>query len=231
VGDMLAALAPKADAQKTAEATQASSEKAATATAATADALTKPHTAYFKFSDEFLRGKYAKTVKESVLDALRIALFEFFMYMYLSPADIADAMQKGAVDPTTFGKSIVEQARVAGGKYGEAYGAAPKAEEEEGKDPKDKTPTAATAPARAAGGLVTGINGGMAVVRPAPGEGLTSIGAGETILPANARGGLGAGAGGSVKVELSLKGDLARIIEAKASDVVYESKRRERFTG
>lgn len=64
----------------------------------------------------------------------------------------------------------------------------------------------------ARGGIVTGIMRGMAQVRrfpaPAAGEGWASVGRGETILPA--------GAGGrGVKVELELKGDLRRFIQAR----------------
>lgn len=44
----------------------------------------------------------------------------------------------------------------------------------------------AALPAHASGGLVTGISGGIATVRPAPGEGLASIGPGERIIPRDA---------------------------------------------
>lgn len=82
---------------------------------------------------------------------------------------------------------------------------------------------ASTAPANAAGGLVTGITDGLALVRSAPGEGLASVGPGETIT------GPGGGGGGSVKVELSLKGDLGRIIDARADDRYSVNKGREKF--
>ncbi len=218
------------DASKSKEALEAAAKTAtATERSATAgedllDEGTKGSTLYFKFPDSFLSGAYAKTIKDSVLEALRIALFEFWMYQEQDRGDAATWL-KGGGDPKAFGQEYVRKVTEAGSEVSMATGEAKAPglldflfgggkKEEKGHQ---------------AGGLVTGINGGMAVVRPAPGEGLTSIGKGETILPANARGGVGAG--GSVKVELSLKGDLARIIEAKASDVVYESKRRERFTG
>lgn len=82
---------------------------------------------------------------------------------------------------------------------------------------------AATLPPNAAGGLITGITDGMAMVRAAPGEGLASVGPGETLN------GPGGGGGGSVKVELSLKGDLGRIIDARADDRYSANKGREKY--
>ena len=74
------------------------------------------------------------------------------------------------------------------------------------------------APPKAAGGLVTGIGpNGIAITRPAPGEGLTSIGVGERIVPA------GGGGGGSQTIVLELRGDLGRLIEAKAQDTIVKN--------
>jgi tetratricopeptide (TPR) repeat protein len=64
------------------------------------------------------------------------------------------------------------------------------------------------------GGLVTGVR-----------EGIASVAKGEAIVPA----GGAAGGGGPVKVELSLKGDLGRIIDARADDRYAVNKSREKF--
>ena len=78
----------------------------------------------------------------------------------------------------------------------------------------------------AAGGLVTGISGGMAQISPAAGEGLTSIGRGERILPA--------GAGGGASISLTVNGiggqDLANFLKEKINQGIHEYKRKEKFT-
>lgn len=51
------------------------------------------------------------------------------------------------------------------------------------------------------GGVVTGVSGGMAQVSAAPGEGLASVGPGETILPASQSGG---GGGGNVTINATV---------------------------
>ncbi len=81
------------------------------------------------------------------------------------------------------------------------------------------------ATARAEGGAVTGIANGMAVFAP-PGEGLTSIGPGEKIVPS----GTGSGAGA---VHLHVNGiggkDLANFLREKVAQGIYEYKSREKF--
>jgi hypothetical protein len=77
----------------------------------------------------------------------------------------------------------------------------------------------------AAGGLVTGISGGMAQVSPAAGEGLASVGRGERILPAG---------GGSASIAIHVNGiggqDLANFLKEKVNQGIHEYKRREKFT-
>ncbi len=81
--------------------------------------------------------------------------------------------------------------------------------------------------ANAAGGLVTGVAGGMAQISPAAGEGLASVGRGERILPA------GAG-GGGISVPVTVNGiggqDLANYIKEKVNQGIREYKYREKFT-
>lgn len=132
-----------------------------------------------------------KMVEEATLDALRVGLLEYYMYKDLQPQDIADALKRG-VDPKALGKGLVDRAR-------------------EGVLPADAIGALG---GNAEGGLVTGIRGGLAQISPAPGEGLASIGRGERIVSA------GGGGGSTVRVELSLKDDLGRLIEAKAQEVV-----------
>jgi hypothetical protein len=106
------------------------------------------------------------------------------------------------VDPKALGKGLVDKAR-------------------EGVLPD----TAIQAAGNAVGGLVTSIRGGLAQVSPAPGEGLASIGRGERIVPA----GGGGGGGSSVRVELVLKDDLGRLIEAKAQEVIVRHGAAEKY--
>ena len=82
------------------------------------------------------------------------------------------------------------------------------------------------ATAHAEGGAVTGIANGMAVFAP-PGEGLTSIGPGERIVPA---GNAGSG-GGGINIHVNGIGgnDLAMFLKNKVAEGIYEYKRREKF--
>ena len=83
------------------------------------------------------------------------------------------------------------------------------------------------AAAHAAGGAVTGVANGMAVFAP-PGEGLTSIGPGERIVPSNAGGG---GSAGAIHLHVNGLGgaDLAAYLKGKVAEGVYEYKRKEKF--
>jgi hypothetical protein len=75
--------------------------------------------------------------------------------------------------------------------------------------------------------MVTSIANGVAnVSKLPPGEGWTSIGAGEKILPAGGRGG---GGGGGVKVELELKGDLRKFINARVVEGAAQFEKNKRF--
>jgi hypothetical protein len=156
-------------------------------------------------NQSFLDNKFGTVLHDNVLKALRTAIFEYWMYSELDKEDAAEWLQKGGM-PGDFGKGVVEGATKPGGEIA--------------------IPELTTAKANAAGGVVSGIAGGMAVVqRPAPGEGFASIGKGEGITPA------GGGGGGVVRVKLELSQDLKRVIRAESADTIYEGKRRERFTG
>jgi hypothetical protein len=94
-------------------------------------------------------------------------------------------------------------------------------------------------PARAAGGLVTGLAGGFAQVQPpAPGEGWTSIGPGERIIPADAPMTSGGGGGGSKKLDMNVKvdvtgaggADFKQYLNTTINNAIFEYERRKRLT-
>ena len=138
-------------------------------------------------------------IKDATLDALRTALWEFALLTQFDKVsgwakDFAAGGGTGGLEEVG---RIVRQSPEYSAKTGT------KVEE---------------APPKAAGGLVTGIGpNGIAITRPAPGEGLTSIGVGERIVPA------GGGGGGSQTIVLELRGDLGRLIEAKAQDTIVKN--------
>jgi len=161
----------------------------------------------FKMDNGFLSGPYSKAVENSVLGAVRTALFEYYMYKDLNQKDVVNAMA-GGMSPRAFSQSMSSAAmRGTTGDVALASDVALKG--------------------HASGGLVTGISNGVAVTAAA-GEGLASVGKGERILPA----GKNAGGGSSFTINVNGLGgeDLARYLEAKINDGIYEYKRRERFT-
>lgn len=190
------------------ETTSVSTEATAKSSAAVKKAVTTPHTAYFKFSNSFLRGDYQRTMEEIMLGSLRQALFEFYMYSQMDPSEVAKFLGEEGMSAKEFAETVGKKA-------------------EEGRTPKDFTGLDyVEADKNAAGGLVTSVNGGLAMVRAAAGEGLASIGPGERILPA------GAGRGGD-QFNINVNGiggnDLARFLQVKVADGIVEYKRRQRF--
>jgi hypothetical protein len=148
-------------------------------------------------------------MEEIMLDSLRQALFEFYMYSQMDPAEVAKFLGEKGMTAKSFAETVGKEA-------------------EEGRTPKDLTGLDyVEADKNAAGGLVTGVSGGLAMVRAAAGEGLASIGPGERILPAG-----GAGRGGD-QFNINVNGiggnDLARFLQVKVADGIVEYKRRERF--
>ncbi len=159
----------------------------------------------FKMDTGFLSGPYSKAVEGSVLAAVRTALFEYYLYKDIDQQSMLSAMSAGGLTGRSM-SSGMSQWQIAGGTGNPL-------------DAIQSTP-------HAAGGVVTGVNGGLAMVTAAAGEGLTSIGKGERIVPA--------GGGGNTTFQINVSGvggqDLARIIEAKVIDGVHEYKRREKFS-
>jgi hypothetical protein len=150
-------------------------------------------------------GASTKSVEDQVLDAARKALFEYWLYQSFDKKKVLDAMKDGKFDPYKLGSSVVEAAKKEGGDI---------------KDPSIPGFSVTKAPAHALGGVVTGVQNGLAqVVSPAPGEGLTSIGKGERIVPAG-------GGGGSGTLNINISGMVDRELEARIRAVVIEHERR-----
>lgn len=194
--------------QKLLASTSEATDKTAKSAEGTEKALTTPHTAYFKFSNSFLRGDYKRTMEEIMLDSIRQGLFEYFMYSQMDPAEVAKFMGEEGMTAKEFSERVGKEA-------------------EEGRTPKDFTGLDyVEADKNDAGGLVTSVNGGLAMVRAAAGEGLASIGPGERILPAG-------GDRGGDQFNISVNGiggnDLARFLHVKVADGIAEYKRRQRF--
>lgn len=158
----------------------------------------------FKMDTGFLSGPYSKAVEGSVLAAVRTALFEYYMYKDLDPSSVVQAMATGGLSPRQFSQAMGEGAQRA--STGEM--------------------TLDAMPGNAKGGIVTGVSNGLARVTAAAGEGLASVGPGERIVPAGRTG------GDTYQINVPGIGgaDLARFIEAKVIDGVYEYKRKERFS-
>jgi hypothetical protein len=187
------AVAATADSTKTAEATLK-------ATTTTADTLEDQKNLLKNKGIALNKSKIELNVKPAIqdatLEALRTALWEFALLTQF------DKVKAWATD---FASSGEKPGLEAVGKL------------VAGSETHQTSIGGTKAPGKALGGLVTGIGpNGIAITRPAPGEGLTSIGVGERIVPAG-------GAGGGVTVTLELKGDLGRLIEAKAQETMVKN--------
>src|SRR5690606_37909444 len=153
-----------------------------------------------------LKGDVANEMETAMLAALRQALYEYYLY-------------SGIQD-----RSKVAQAF---GKAGGAKAGAAAMGGIMGRDPVSAEGALAEiqASANSGGGLVPGINGGLAQVAAAAGEGVASVGRGERIVPA--------GGGGGNTFPISVNGiggrDLANLIETKVVEGIREFKRREKF--
>ncbi len=146
-------------------------------------------------------------VGSTTLDAIRTGLFEYYMYSGLDRATVAAGMGTGMVSPTGFGQGILAGTAATGSTQAALAGMiAPNAE----------------------GGMVSSVSGRMADITrfpPAPpGEGWASVAPGEKILPAG-----GGGGGKGVKVELELKGDLRRFIQARVVEGAADFERNKRL--
>ena len=149
-----------------------------------------------------LKGEY----QDVIYKGAQQALFEYALYTAQDPADTLKKMKDSG--------------------FGGLGGMVSDFQKQQDQAAANKQDTL-VGKAHAAGGIVTGISGGLANINPAPGEGLTSIGRGERILPA------GAGGGGAGDIHLHVDGiggaDLANYLKGEIARGVHEYKRREKF--
>lgn len=192
-----AQVAQMAAAQSTADSTKATAaavEKTADHAEATTASLANLETTTRQKGIVIDKSQWKTRVQDQadkgMLGSLRTALYEFYLYKDLAQGDVQKAIQAG-LTPATLGPRLAEEFAKGANMQQAIAGLKPNAE----------------------GGMVDGITAGLARIRPAPGEGLASVGRGERIVPA--------GGGGSAPqvIELRLTGELSRFVEAKASDV------------
>jgi len=154
-----------------------------------------------KLDQTQLETKIKDTVEKGVLEAVRVALFEYAVYTASDPNQVLQRMQDSGLSVGGQAQEYIDEK-----KYKEGF---------------------VNLPAKAEGGFVASISGGLAQINPAPGEGLTSIGKGERIVPAGGEG------GGAPHITVNVNGiggqDLANLIREKVNQGVYEYKRREKF--
>jgi len=163
-----------------------------------------------KINPNFLDNKIKPAIEEATLKSLRTALFEYGL--------ITGAMEKtwdftgkGFTTPEEYMKDMSRWIGEGGENVKKTFAGG-------GEKKAEPAKPGAPAPAKAAGGYVAriGADGIAQVIRPAPGEGLTSIGVGERIVRA------GGGGGQQVTVRLELAGDAKRFIKAQAADAISE---------
>lgn len=203
------AAAPAAKGTPVGEVATATTESAATLTtvAATSDKVHKDLSQDGVRIDPATTKEMASESEKAMLSALRIALFEFYLYSNTDRGQLLSAMAKGKVSDPRAVAQLFSGGSLAGGSTGAGLAS---------------VADVGRASANAAGGIVTGIANGMAIVA-ARGEGLASVGRGEKIVPA--------GGGGNVNVMVNGVGgrDLANLIESKVVEGIRDYKRRERF--
>jgi hypothetical protein len=149
-----------------------------------------------------LNGDYQDVIHKGTHLGAQDALFEYALYTSTNPAETLSRMKaSGFGGVNTLASAFEDQQKNA-----------------------RESGNAALLP-NAAGGVVTGINGGFATVNPAPGEGLASVGRGERIVPAG-------GGGGEIHLHVDGIGgaDLANFLKGKIAQGIYEYKRREKLS-
>ncbi len=146
-----------------------------------------------RLDNSWMTSKMQKMVTDATLESTRQALLEYWILENTSdPKAWADFLK----DKGTGGAGL----RAAGDWFNDTAGKGGDLQVTGGAKHAD-------------GGVVTGISNGMAMVA-APGEGLTSIGRGEQIVPA--------GSGRKTVIELSLKDNLLGLIDARVQDGIVK---------
>ncbi len=202
-GSLPAAVGPSAP--KEVKEASAAVQTTATATEVVAQAVQKQTTQGVKLDKGFMTGDYERSTEKAMLAALRTALFEFALYTAKDPKQMLQQMEGSGLSAGSMASAFLGDSNNA----------------------KFLGDPAAPLAANASGGQVTGIANGVAQVSPAAGEGLASIGRGETIVPAGQKGG---GRGDTFQINVNGLGgqDLARHLESEVPKIIYEYKRRER---
>jgi hypothetical protein len=186
-----------------------------------ADGSLKNGTLYFKMPRRILNGEYKKAVQaavtkgveEGVLDPIRTALFEYYMYSGLDREGVAKTLATG-MTITDFASRVGTAAQ-------------------KGVLPEDEFTgmNVAEPEEKQHGGLVSGVSkGGLAIFRRPPGEGVTGIRPGERIVPAYGGGG-GGGGRATADVRVSLSPDAQKLIQTEVSHGIYEHERHKRTAG
>jgi hypothetical protein len=183
----------QAPAQAAEAAKEAVEQQKATVSAVTEVARTVANDGV-KLSPATVQGPLSDAMAKSVYVGTAQALFEYFMYSGLDRNQVANAIGQG------MSPQALQQGMTSGKPPGQVLA-------------ELQSSLTSTPQGNAMGGTVTGIMGNMAKVsrfpKAAPGEGWASVGRGEKIIPA------GGGGGGGTKVQLELKGDLKRLIDAR----------------
>jgi len=203
--DVVAETAPSEEAAEAAVSTEKLTQQSVANTAP----LLNHNTISVKFSKAGLRAVEG-VLDSSILKGVGQALWEYYLYSEEEDREsLLKRMEDKGIDPTELRKQLREGNTTLAGVVG---GAA--AEEGEGGN--------------ALGGVVTGVSNGLANVRAAAGEGLTSIGAGEVIVPKGGSLGSSRG-GGTTRVEVSVKQGFEQFIETKVIEGIQDFRRREKF--
>jgi len=164
-------------------------------------AATSGNTLSVKFPKSFLTGPYAKTIEEAVLDSVRTALFEYYLYSGLDPDDMVEQMSARGSTPAAMAAEAARLAEYEGRTIGSAWGI-DEAEEPDGGQ---------------TGGTFT--RGGLAMLH-----------GGEYVVPRHGAPIPGGGGGGVQRVEIAFRGDAGRLFQQAVTNAQYENRRRERTT-
>ena len=193
-----------------------------------------------KIDKAFLKNQLGTQIENSVLDAERVALFEYWLYSELDRDKTLAAMKDKGITAKGVGSYYAGKALEHGKTDPSILGGEAKATE---GAPAAAPAAAPTTPANAKGGYVQRIDptSNRAIFSPlppaAPGEGWGSIGPGETILPAGAGGGGGGKTAGTQRMDLNLKVDVTgslgpdfpNYLKVAVTNMIYDYERRKKL--
>ena len=139
----------------------------------------------------FLETSFREVVQKATYEAASEALGDYYVLTHTSQDEVLGAIQKG-MDPKYLGREIgsslkAGRGNVAGGTVSDVL-----------------------LQRNAAGGMVTAVRDGLAVVRAPAGEGIAAVAPGERI----------GGGGGSQVVEVVFRGDAGKVFDARVQSVI-----------